>query len=74
MTYAIQFDKTFLDGNLKGLSIPGQVLRCADRSHADRYLRLYAQVERENDFMRDAATGARFNVSNVGMVVLPAII
>lgn len=65
--YAVQFDKTFETGNLAGITIPGQVVRYPTRACAERAHLFYTSVEVDGDFMRDAVTGARYRVSNVGL-------
>lgn len=71
MLFQIQFDVMYLDGNLKGHLIPGEVVQYTDRSAADRALAFYVKVEREKDFIRAAVTGHRYQVSNVTMHTVP---
>lgn len=68
----VQFDKTFLSGALEGLTVPGQVISYpnAARASAERTLQHYRKVEVTGDFMRDAVTGDKFKVSNVGLYML----
>lgn len=63
--FTIQFDVTYLDGNLAGLLIPGQTVTYPDRNSFDRALRFYVQVARDGDFIRAVVTGNRYTVSNV---------
>lgn len=67
MTYLVQFDKTFLDGNLAGICVPGQVISALTRNRADYLARFYRGVEQRDDFMRDCVTGSRYKVSNVAV-------
>ena len=65
MTYIVQFDKWFLEGNLAGLTIPGCTVTSSDRASAERLMGFYSRVATDDDFIRDAGTGNRFKVSNV---------
>jgi len=64
-TAIVQFDKTFLTGNLAGLTIPGQTCTYPEKKQAQRHATFLEKVIREGDFLRDAATGHKFTPSNV---------
>ena len=67
MSYIVQFDKTFLDGPLAGMTATGQCITFPTRASADRARAVYSNAEQSDDFMREAVTGARFKVSNVAL-------
>ena len=70
--YIIQFDKTYLDGTLVGLTIPGEICRFDSRADAERALRFYHRVEIDRDFIRAVGTGNRYTVSNIAMLIEPS--
>lgn len=63
--HIVQFDKVYLSGRLKDLLIPGEICTWPDYGLAQRHAALLQRCERECDFLRDAATGERYKVSNV---------
>lgn len=63
--HIVQFDKTFLTGNLKDICVPGQCVTYPEYPEAVRHASLLEKVMRDGDFMRDTITGHKFNVSNV---------
>ena len=65
MTTMVQFDKTYLDGNLAGLVIPGETVTYPDDKSAQHHAAFLEKVMRSGDFVRDCGTGKRYSVSNV---------
>ena len=65
MKHIVQFDKTYLSGNLKGLTIPGETCTWPDYRLAQRHAANLCRCITELDFIRDAGTGERYTVSNV---------
>lgn len=63
--HTVQFDKQYLDGILTGLTIAGECCTFPDYEHAQRHAAFLQRVEMDNDFIRDAATGQKYYVSNV---------
>ena len=69
--YIVQFDKTYLDGNLKGMLLAGETVTYPERSGAERHVAFLSRVAREGDFIRAAVTGNRYQVSNVVLFIEP---
>ena len=63
--HIVQFDKTFISGNLNGITVPGQCLPFPSYKAAQRYSAFLARTISNNDFCRDYGSGARYTVSNV---------
>ena len=64
-TTIVQFDKTYLDGDLAGVIIPGETCTHPDWNAAQRHAAMLQRVEQEGDFIRDCSTGRRYTVANV---------
>ena len=62
--HIVQFDKTYLDGTLADILIPGQCVSFPNYGTAQKFAALYQRVERDSDFIR-SVNGVRFPVSNI---------
>jgi len=67
--FIVQFDVTYIEGNLAGLRIPGETIRCNTREQAERYLAIYADRADRGDFVRNAVTGKRYRVTNTAIFI-----
>ena len=63
--HIVQFDKTFLSGNLEGITVPGQCISFPSYKTAQRYSAYLEHIIQGNDFCRDYSSGARFTVANI---------
>jgi glutamine amidotransferase PdxT len=63
MQYHVQADIKYLDGTLAGLVIPGGYsITVPDEHHAKRIVAKLARIQSENDFVRAACTGNKYQV------------
>ena len=64
----VQFSKTFLDGTLKGTTVPGQTITFPTYKGDQREASFLCNTEDHDDFIRDAVTGSKFKVSKVRII------